>query len=135
MRDLINQNGADGVVELEALKAKLAEIEAAKTAERVVAQPQQPPAATKPKGKKTGPKTGEKNGPEIDRLKNQGLNWKTIKKLMDAKTGTHRSVDAYQGLLKRWRAAQQSSPPVKNRRIKFDGKTVEFNKAVFLRKI
>jgi hypothetical protein len=63
-------------------------------------------AGTKQK-KNTGPKTGKKIGPELDQLEKQGFKWLAIKELMDEKTNTYRSIDAYQGLLKRWRARQQ----------------------------
>jgi hypothetical protein len=51
------------------------------------------------KTKKPGPVPDDARAANVERLQVEGLRWRAIKKQMDAKTGVHRSIDAYQRLL------------------------------------
>jgi hypothetical protein len=49
-----------------------------------------------------GRHSDDETAAKVERLYNQGMKWATIKSHMD-QAGVHRSTDAYQQLLKRYR--------------------------------
>jgi hypothetical protein len=61
------------------------------------------------KTKKPGPMPDDVRAADVERLQVKGLNWRAIKKQMDAKNGVQRSIDAYQRLLARYRKRQKSA--------------------------
>jgi len=53
--------------------------------------------------KKPGRRADDQTGARLDELAKSRLRWDAIKELVDKETGVHRTVDAYQELLKRYR--------------------------------